>query len=343
MADKKFTKNDIVKLAVDAHRGSVQNYSVGESQEVLRQALVELNNGSTKLNFKDIRDGKCPGLFSLIEEILGEVVYEDVVANPYFVALVETRNLKAGDKNIFKIKDKSLFVVDEIAPGTQGIRRQRLGGATEVSVPTTFKGVRIYEELDRVLSHGIDFNEFIDKVADSFKQKLFADVQTLWEGVTADQMGGTTYFPVAGAFDEGKLLDLIAHVEAAAGGKTATILGSKKALRQLKASVQNEGAKDDLYNMGYYGKFYGTPVVALNQTHVPGTDKFALNDDVLTIIAGDEKPIKLVYEGDPLILMGNPADNADLTQEYFYREKYGVALVTAGQNSGIGRYDMSAA
>ena len=41
-------------------------------------------------------------------------------------------------------------------------------------------------------------------------------------------------------------------------------------------------------------------------------------DDVLTIIAGDDKPIKFVYEGDPLVIMGNPLDNADLTQELEY-------------------------
>ena len=39
--------NDIVKLAVDAYHGNVEQYSVGQSQEVLWQALVEANGGST--------------------------------------------------------------------------------------------------------------------------------------------------------------------------------------------------------------------------------------------------------------------------------------------------------
>lgn len=70
------TNNEIVKLAVDAYHGKVQKYSVGESQDVLRQALVELNGGSTQLNYKAIRDGKCQGLFTLIEEILTNTVVE---------------------------------------------------------------------------------------------------------------------------------------------------------------------------------------------------------------------------------------------------------------------------
>ena len=65
---------DIVKLAVDGYKGKVEKYSVGQSQELLRQALVEANGGSTVLDYKKIRDGKCTGLFSLLEETLSRTV-----------------------------------------------------------------------------------------------------------------------------------------------------------------------------------------------------------------------------------------------------------------------------
>ena len=133
---------------------------------------------------------------------------------------------------------------------------------------------------------------------------------------------------------------MIAHVEAAAGGKTATIVGTKKAIRNLIPSIQSDGFKDDLYNLGYAGKFYGTPVVVTPQRHKVGSTDFVLKDDVITIIAGDDKPIKVVYEGNPIVLMGDPTTNADFTQEYFYGEKYGMGIVIAGGNSGIGRYEM---
>jgi len=67
---------DIVKLAVDAYKGNVEKYSVRQSQDALRQALIEANNGQTTLNYKDIRDGKCNGLFTLIEEILSNTIVE---------------------------------------------------------------------------------------------------------------------------------------------------------------------------------------------------------------------------------------------------------------------------
>jgi hypothetical protein len=333
--------NDIVKVAVDGYKNRVEKYSVSQSQDVVRQHLLELNNGSTKLNYKDIRDGKCPGLFAYIEEVLSRTVAEGLQGDEYFNALCEFRNIAEGDENLFVVNDSNLFVVSEAADGTQGIRRQRLGGATETSIPTSLKVVRIYEELNRVLSGRVDFNTMINAVAESFRQKLLNDVYALWAGATAEQLGGVTYFPVAGAYDENELLDLISHVEAAAGGKKATIVGTKKAIRKLAQSIQSDAGKNDMYELGYCGKFYGTPVVVTPQRHKIGSTEFVLEDDVITIIAGDTKPIKIVYEGSPIMLMGDPMTNADFTQEYFYGEKYGMGIVLAGNNSGIGRYEMS--
>lgn len=332
---------DIVKVAVDAYHGNVEQYSVGQSMELMQKALVEANGGSTVLNYKNIRDGKCNGLFTLIEEVLSRTVIEGLQGDEYFNALVDFRNVAEGDKNIFVVEDSNLFIVSEAADGTQGIRRQRLGGTTEVPIPTSLKVVKIYEELNRVLSGRVDFNHFINKVAESFRQKLLNDIYALWSNATAKDLGGVTYFPAAGAYDEEELLDLIAHVEAAAGGKTATIIGTKKAIRNLDITPLGDKAKDDLYNMGYAGKFYGTPVVVTPQRHKVGSAEFVLADDVLTIVAGDDKPIKCVYEGSPIVLMGNPMDNGDLTQEYLYGEKYGLGIVLAGGNAGIGRYEIA--
>ena len=66
-----------------------------------------------------------------------------------------------------------------------------------------------------------------------------------------------------------------------------------------------------------------------------------MDDDVLTIVAGDQKFIKCVYEGDSLMILGDPLKNADLTQEFFYADRYGMGIVLAGRNAGVGRYEMA--
>lgn len=345
MADIK----DIVKLAVDIKNGKVEGYSTDKANKVLLDALIEANNGSTVLDYKAIRDNKCQGLFAIIEEIISATIDDGLDGSEFFNSVVDYRNIPLGDKNRFLVEDNSdLFTVAEIADGTQGIRRQRIEQYREVEIPTSIKAVRIYDELSRVLAGRVDFAEMINRVGRSFEHKILSDVYALWRNVTANDIGGVTYYPVAGTYDEDALLDLIAHVEAAAGGKPATLVGTKKATKKLAtglaAGVQTlesgTVAGSDLYNQGYIGKFYGTPVVALAQRHETGTTNFLYDDDVITVIAGDNKPIKCVREGDPLIIMGDPLKNADLTQEYFCAQKYGVGLVLA-RNNGIGIYEFT--
>lgn len=334
--------NDIVRLAVDTYKGKVEKYSTEQASKVLQKALIDANNGKTSFDYRDIRDGKCAGLFTLVEQIITATAVEGLQGDEFFNTLVDFRNVAEGDQNVFVVEDSTLFAVADMANGTQGIRRQRIGGRTETAIKTAAKGVRFYEELNRILAGRVDINEFIARVSKSVQQRLLNDIYNLWASATAEQMGGVAYFPVAGSYNEDTLLETISHTEAAAGGKRAVIVGTKKGLRKLKESIQSNTAKDELHAMGFYGTFYGTPCVAVPQRHKIGSTEFVMDDNVLTIIAGDDKPIKVVYEGDALIIPGNPMDNVDLTQEYFITEKWGMGIVLAGGNSGIGRYEMTA-
>lgn len=332
--------NELVKLALDAHKGSVQKYSVSEAQETLRQALIEANGGSTKIDIRAIRDGKCNEAFALVEAIIKESVPEGLAQNELFNALVDYHNIAEGDDIVFEIESSDLFFVDEVAKGTQGIRRQRLENVKEVPVPTRVHAVRIYEELSRLLAGRADFNQLIDRVDASVQQKILTEIYDLWEAATGSDLGGAEYVTAsAGSYSDAALLTMIEHVEAAAGGKTATIIGTKAALRPLATSgITFDPIKDSLYNNGYIGKFYGSPVICLPQRHQIGSNSFVYNDKQLTIVATDEKPIKCVMKGDPLMIQRDPSQNMDLTQEFFLAEEWGTAIAIAA-NTGIGRYE----
>lgn len=337
--------NDIVKIGVDAYRGNVESYSTDKAQETLRKALIEANGGSTKLDIRKIRDGECKGLFSIVEQILAATVIDALSANDFFNALVDYRNVADGDQAVFRVADANLFTVSTIADGTQAIRRQRLVGETDVPITPTVHAVRIYEELSRVLAGRVDFNHMIDVVARSFEQKTLDEIYSLWQNAADTDLGGSAYFPAASnAFNLDTLLTTVEHVEAAAGGATATIIGTRAALRALIPSIVGTDQKNVVDANGYVGTFYGSPVIAVPQRHTPGTTNFVFNDKTLTIIAGSgdgAKPIKFVYEGNPLIIRRTAAENMDLTEEYFYAEKYGLGLITAGGNAGIGKYQFT--
>lgn len=327
MADIK----NLVKIVLDSRANRVAgNYSVDDSMEVLRQALIEANNGSTTLSYKAIRDGQCTGLFSIVEEIINKTVIEGLPESCPLFNFVEWRNIKEGDTNVFELKDDGVFVVADIAHGTQGLRRQRLTGGEEITVKTQLKGVKIYEELRRILAGRVDFNDLIDKVSEAFQKKITND---MYEAVTAAFNGLVAPYTngVAGSFDEAKLTEIIDHVEAATG-KKAVVLGSKQAVRKISGlrGDDSNSAKEDLYAMGYYGKFYTTPVIVMQNGHKTGTTDFILGND-LYIVAGEDKFIKAVTEGETLIISGDPTNNADLSQEYMACMAYGLKAVVCAE------------
>ena len=333
MADK-----NLIKLAVDAYKGHVAgNYSVDDSMEVLRQALIEANGGSTTLDYRAIRDGKCNGVFALVEEIINKTVMEGLPESCPLFNFVEWRNMKEGDTNVFEIRDNGVFIVSDIAQGTQGLRRQRIAGGEEFTVKTQLKGIKIYEELRRILAGRVDFNQLIDMVSEAFQKKISNDVYeatvAAFDGLVAPYSNGT-----AGSFDENKLTEIIDHVEAATG-KKAVILGSKQAVRKITGvkGADSNSAKEDLYAMGYFGKFYTTPILVMQNGHKEGTTNFILKND-LYIVAGDEKFIKGATEGETLIINGDPMNNADLSQEYMVAMAYGLKAVLASE---MGIYKLS--
>ena len=325
----------LIKLAVDAYHGRLgQEYSTADTMEVLRKALVEANNGSTTLNYKDLRDGKCQGLFSIIEVMIDKINEEGLKGDEFFTNFIEDRNLALGDKNTFHVDRDCLFAVADIAEGTQGVRRQRIESGSDVTVDTQLRAVKIYEEVNRVLSGRIDFNKFVDLVGQSFTRDDLDSAYAAWTGMFTNLAAPYTQ---TGTFDEEKLMDLVAHVEASTGD-TAIIVGTQKALRKITTAVISDEARSDMYSLGHYGKFNGTEMVMMKQRHRAGTTDFILNDNVIYVFAGDTKPVKRITEGEVTMLMGDPMTNADLSQEFLMMKRTGIAIV---MDRDFGAYNLA--
>lgn len=316
--------SNLIKLAVDGYKGHVAgDYSVNDTQEALRKALVEANGGSTKLDIKAIRDGRCNGVFAIIEELVNVIHEEGLKGDEFFMNMVEDRNLSLGDTNKFHIERECLFAVADIAEGTQGVRRQRIEAGQDITINTQLRAIKTYEELNRVLAGRIDFNKFVDLVGKSFTKQELDATYDAFVGMFKKLKAPYTE---TGSFDEDKLLELIDHVEASTG-ETAVIVGTRKALRKIKTAVVSDSAKEEMYAMGHFGRFNGTELVAVKQRHKSGTDDFILDDNVLYVFAGDTKPIKRVTEGDVTMLMGTPMNNADMSQEFLMMKRTGIAVI----------------
>lgn len=328
--------NKLIKLAVDTVNGVPSAFSEGNPSDVIRNALIEANGGSTKIDVKAMR--KTNGSFyELVEELIVASIIEGLPeSNPIF-KWAETKNGKAGDKPEFKVHKDSVLAVAEVANGTLGIRRQRIFGDTTKTLTPIPHAVKVYEELQRLLAGRADWVDFVNAVSRSFildTNRAIADAFASIATTTPNVISET------GSFSEASMVSLIEKVEMNNPGKTARIFGTKTALRNLAMSTSNmvgETIKDDYYNMGYMGKFNSTDVFELkNGLKTDGTTKI-LDDTKLYVIATDEQFIKYYNEGDALIVESKLGDNSDLTQDYTVINTYAVAVELADK---IGLYDM---
>lgn len=316
---------NVIKLATDMIHGKVSTEfaDVAKNSDALIDELIELNGGTAEIDIKNFHRGTP--LFQFVEVIIPEVVHEGLQNDEFFFNLVDYRNVALGDDIDFWTEDKSEFIVADTSYGITGIRRQRLGEKSKYNVETTLKIVKVYEELKRLLARRTDFNTFIAKVSKAMKDKLMSDTYTAFNGVTATTDGLNSAYVLTGSYSEDALLDVIGHVEAA-NEAVATILGTKKALRKVTTAVVSDEAKSDLYNMGFYGKFNGTNMIWIPQRHKVGTDEFLLDDNKIYVIAGDDKPIKVVNVGEGILSANDPLQAHDMTQNYLYGQEFGVGV-----------------
>lgn len=332
MADNK----TLVKLSKEVYKNRFTHdkYSTNDANSVLREALIDLNGGSTKLDFRALRKNG-PQMFEIMEEILENTVLEGLPEDNFFSRFVEFKNLSLGDQNSFYAPDNTMLVVSEIADGTTALRRQRLDVGTNVSIATSWKGIKIYEHLSRLLSDRVDFNEMLLAIEKAFKLKINDNIYTAFTGSFTSLPTG---FTTSGSFDEDSMIDLVEHIEAATG-KQAMLAGTMKALRKVTTAIVSDSAKEDAYKMGYFGSFNGTPMMRIKQVHTVGTYTFKLSENDVYIITSDEKPVKFVTEGEARILNGDAMSNADMTQDYFFATQYGTGVVITDL---FGKYEISA-
>ncbi|WP_090739298.1 hypothetical protein [Paenibacillus sp. Mc5Re-14] len=316
---------DVAKLAIDFYRnqGEATKFSRADAMEVLRKELIEANGGSEKLTPKSFRNN--PNLFAILEEALDILVEEGIKGQ--FDTFVETVVIEHGDAKVFTIEENRLFDVAIVSDGNGDLRRDRLD-VGELTVKTYMMGVAVYEELSRLLAGRQDFAKLVENVARSYENKI---QNLIYDAVynSYNQLGST--YAISGTFSEAKLDELIAHVEAATGME-AMILGTKSALAKINYGTESEKSKEARNDFGFYGNFHGTQMMAIKQAHKVGSNEFAIDNGFIMVVPkSPDKFVKLVMEGDSMIIEGDGTNRKDMQREYTFIKKAGIAVLSAAK------------
>lgn len=329
---------NFVQLAIDSYkgRGTQANYSADDTQKVLREELIAMNGGEIKVTKKSLRDH--PEMFSKIEQVITIAREDGFKENDFFMDTVDYHNLAEGDTMEFQVEDDVRYVVDPVAKGTLGLRRQRINGIRTIVPTLNVYGVRVYEELTRVNSGAINFNDIIGKVVNSQIQNRYSQIYSAFNKLGSygdlDETKTKT-----GTYAENDLIDLCSDLETEFGN--VTIFGTKKALSKVAIDTvasNADAARNDKYNGLYYSRFHGWSMVGVKNVLKPGTTTKALADNKIYVFAGNDRPIKFLTRGDTLIDLRTGTDNADLTQEYTALEEFGICVPVT---RGFGVYTLS--
>jgi len=311
--------NTLTQLAIDLKMNALGNFSKEDANKSLRKEILEVLGGK-EFNYKTYRRNRYD-IFELVEEAIDILLVEGV--QDQFNNFVEIKNTGWGDLPVFKVNDTATFAVATIADGITNLRRQRLDSGN-LTVTTVNKGIKVYEEMYRFLAGRVEWDVLVNKAVKSYNQEIAGDIYTAFYGAYT---GLATPYAVSGAFVASEMDALVDHVEAATGA-TCTIWGVKPSLRKITPTQISDEMKKERNEMGYYGTYNGTSVNMIKQCHTPGTDTFTINSDFVAVIPNlDDKLIKLVIEGDTIIVETPFEDNADLSQEYTFIKKSGIGVI----------------
>ena len=341
-------REDLIKLCSSVIRGNVHDYDKRVNQtlgcDIIGKTFREII-GNDKLDYRAMRrNNNLVLVFEIIEEVIDIKIEDGFANNPFFKAFVEYKSTKWGDRPEFYVKNPNSIVISEVSGGHWNLNRQRLNAGESFWIPTKWYSAKIYEEFERMLTGRINFVELVSKIYQSVMEKI-------GETIAIEFMGSFDVIPPefkqTGTLDISKLLELTRNVATANKSVGRTIIaGTRVALDRIPELMGQSSSflisnemKESINNLGLLQTFRGHKILEIPQFFKQGTFETAVADDTLFILTGDEKPIKVVKEGESIIReTNNGLENQDMTLEYTFQTKVGVSTIL---NNYYGAYTIT--
>lgn len=277
-------------------------------------------------------------LFDLIEEVVPNLLQSGWQDNPFFNEFVETRNIDIGDQNVFYTEDETILTVSKVSGNHWDLDRQRLGKGTTFSVATSWYGIAVYSEYEKLLTGLEDFATFVTKLYEAVDRFVNESIYEAFVSAASELPGGAggagQWVKTGDLGDATKdaFMTLIEDVQMATN-MDVVIMGTKAALSKLEGMqkidwVSNE-MKNERYTTGRLGYFEGTRLVEIKQGFKLNDTTHRLVDDKQLFImpVGDNKFVKVVNEGQPeMRQVQDNVTNQDFTYNFTYMFKLGVGV-----------------
>lgn len=282
--------NELQQLCLDAYFGKVSKYSAGEAEDVIRKAFLDELPAlpKRKAEFGRYLKNNAKHLFALLEETITPIANR--LSIEAFSDLVKVDAVDLGDKPVYRVKNKKLFPVSQIATGVGATHRRRMHDG-KLETDSFRLSAFIYEEAFEFLTGKISWTDLCNRVAESFAHKT-ATLVTSTIFAAYDESSNPFHVETNASGLETALEDLLQKVEGATGVK-CQILGTKGALAKVPNSggaYLQEDAKDRR-EFGYVKIFDSNECRELPQYYDEENKKFEIPTDILLIVPVTGEPL----------------------------------------------------
>jgi hypothetical protein len=305
------------RSAAVAYSFNAESFSCDQLQDTLRAELNELA-GSYAL----YRENKNT-IFALMEQVLNDYLPKKVLEE--YGRFAEVKTFAQGTKPVFKHRTGKMRAKQFITKvGLAGIYEVFKLGSESFEVTTSAIGGAAQIGLEEFLDGRVDFAELTQIVMDGMNELVYREIAKALT-TSIEQLPDANRVAAAN-FDEAEFDRLLAS--ARAYGMPTIYCTHEFAVKMLPdANWVSDAMKDEKWANGYFTRYKGYPVIILPQSFEDESNAVKVIDPGYCWIiptGGDDKPVKVAFEGDTIV---DEATNADRSREIQVYKKVGVVVM----------------
>lgn len=346
--EMKTSYEEVKNLMFDLYKDELDDgISKREAEDKLREVSLRIfgltKDSSRRERERAYRD-HARQYFDVIEEVTDWTVSTGLKENEWFNALVNYRNLKEGDTNLFVNEHEEVILsIARMGKRHHDTMLQRLPENTTYSVETDVYGASVGADIDRYLIGQEDWTKLVDAITKAFVVKIqeliFAEILEAPKKLPAQ-----SEFVQTGALNttnRKKFNKILQNVSVANDNADVVIMGTMVALQELENLIDvkwvADSQKEDIAKMGRLGNYGRYTLVEIPQRFARNdVTKSMYKDDTLFVFAtGDNKLVDMVDVGETLIEeitdRGTANSNIADIMKYEVQRELGVS-------TRIGRY-----
>ena len=269
---------------------------------------------------------------AIIVEIINAIA-PMVSAPKYTDSLADVVQVGFGDTARFEVGSNGLFKVNEVA---EGVNRGALQPIYNDEYTVNAAPVEIATSINwyQVAAGSFEWGKFGVRAGKSFESYIFLKIIAAMTSATA--LVGAGYS--ASGMSDANWDNLSQRVAAANGGSAVYAIGTISALGQVipANNYLQMGLGEEVAKEGALTRYHGTPLVmvpnVLKPMTINTTADLAIPNNLIYFIGTDnDRPVKVVFEGDSVVIEEIPTETADRTYGIKIEYRIGISAIVGSK------------